>query len=1144
MQISFNNALKKAYLKEKIDKEKFENFLNALEFLKKEINEEESEEYNKNLIKDFFQRIEYEKVNTYENIDLAIYNNNRIEVLIETKSPSNKTQMITTTDFLKKAFFEALLYFLRESIKKKNYYIKHIIITNTKEWFIFDAVDFDKIIPNELKKIYKDFEINKTLFKQKTSDFYAIAKEKLPKNLSEKLNFIYFNIHKKYSPNQLKNIYKIFSKKHLLKEFILVDANSLNKNFYYELLYILGLKEVSQKGKKLIKRGYIKGSLIENTILKLKTECDIKEEELFDIALELNITWLNRILFLKLLEAKLIKVHNQNFPKFLDFNITNEFDKLNTLFFEVLSVKEENRENILIKEYKKLPYLNSSLFEVTTLERKYLRISNLKNTFFIKPFEKSVLKEKKELNTLEYLLKFLSSFDFGSESEDEFKKKSLINSAVLGLIFEKINGYKEGSFFTPSFITTFMTKEVLKRKIVDKFNEEFNLSLEDFEELKKYCEANFYKKEFLKKANNLIDNIKIVDPAVGSGHFLVSALNELIVIKNELNLFLPSFIITNENDELYFEDKRSGELFEYKIGSNYSKEIEKTIFNEKQKIIENQLFGVDINPNSVKIARLRLWIELLKSCYYEDGFLVTLPNIDINIKEGNSLLSRFDTKNQILNNNIKNQLKIYKQNVKEYKETNDKEIKKEIESTIKKIKEMINNFFLQNQKEYKKLNELLALYRASSTYEELSQLPEDLALMALKAKNKTTSSLFEKADTKKLLKEIEKFYNDIKQKEQNYKNSFEWRFEFPEVLDEEGNFVGFDIVLANPPYGVDVSIEKNFFMIKSNESAILFIELAKNLLKEKGIHSFIIPKPFIYATTWQQIRDFLKNELILIADCGKAWSDVKLEEIVYISYKNKKVKEYENYVLKENKRTKIAKINKKFINEFDFIINKVNRYEIDLALKIKKESTSLSNLIVSAHWGDTFFKEIKNFGDIKVLAGKNIQRYKIDDIKGYISKDLKVSSNAFIQKNSILLQRIIAHIQNPIDHIKITGTLSDNLKNFYIVDTVMQITLKSEVSNRYILALLHSKLLNWYIYRFIFAKAIRTFQFNSDVIKKIPIKLSNKDITKKIENLVDEIIKLKKEDIDTTPLEKEIDKIVYEIYNLTQEEKKIVEGQI
>jgi len=144
---------------------------------------------------------------------------------------------------------------------------------------------------------------------------------------------------------------------------------------------------------------------------------------------------------------------------------------------------------------------------------------------------------------------------------------------------------------------------------------------------------------------------------VGSGHFLVSALNEIIAVKSELDILcyrngnrIRNYTVDIVNDEIIITDKETEEIFEYRLNEkgrpvDYLQEIQGAMFHEKETIIENCLFGVDINPNSVNICRLRLWIELLKNSYYtkESGYttLETLPNIDINIKCGNSWLAVF-----------------------------------------------------------------------------------------------------------------------------------------------------------------------------------------------------------------------------------------------------------------------------------------------------------------------------------------------------------------------------------------------------------------------------------------------------------------------------------------------------------------------
>ena len=309
------------------------------------------------------------------------------------------------------------------------------------------------------------------------------------------------------------------------------------------------------------------------------------------------------------------------------------------MFFQVLARKFDERNDDVKKAFEKVPYLNSSLFEPTDIEQVTLFISNLKDDKTIPVISSTVLKDEHgkkltgKLTTLDYLFRFLDAYDFSGDGGEDIQEdnKTLINASVLGLIFEKINGYKDGSYFTPGFITMYMCRETIRKAVVEKFKEYCLNSrrigtgqdLQDFRMERIEDIGDLIPKHIpRKKANEIVNSLKICDPAVGSGHFLVSALNEIIAIKNDLKILedkegksLHWYEITVENDELAITDQ-DGELFQYHPGNKESQRVQETLFHEKETIIENCLFGVDINPNSVKICRLRLWIELLKNAYY------------------------------------------------------------------------------------------------------------------------------------------------------------------------------------------------------------------------------------------------------------------------------------------------------------------------------------------------------------------------------------------------------------------------------------------------------------------------------------------------------------------------------------------------
>ena len=680
LSTSINKALNPSYRKFKPLKDDIEKFrielLKCIKAIDISDKKNESEEHLKEPIKRFLQNTFYQKnlINTKGRIDLAIYLDESaksdIGVIIEAKRPSNKGEFITEKSLNKKALHEMLLYYLRERIDNKNNNIKHLVITNGLEWFFFKAEDFYNLFykNSALVKEYNNFRtgLKDTV---KNELFYNEIAFKYIEEIKEKIPFVKINIGitqvEKISDNNLSSIYKLFSNVHLLGHSFGNDSNKLNDSFYKELLHIIGLEEIKENSKKVIvrkspeKRDF--SSLLENTIFTLEDKNYLdrlndfpNNDKAFSVGLELCISWINRILFLKLLESQLVNYNKSHDFKFLNFGFLNGFDTLNDLFFSALARPISERHAKYKDKFEQIPYLNSSLFEHSPLEQLTFDITALKDEE-MEIYLSTVLKDsngkrlKGKLNTLEYIFRFLDAYDFSADAntdiEDSPDNRTLINASVLGLIFEKINGYKDGSFYTPGYITMFMCKETIRKAVADKFKCEYNNTIENFEDVKDYC-AQFFKKDDLLKFNQTINSLKICDPAVGSGHFLVSALNEVIAIKSELNILCTEegkripCEVSIENDELYIA-YNEGELFEYHRHDINSLLIQKTLFHEKQKIIENCLFGVDINPNSVNICRLRLWIELLKNAYYtSEGELQTLPNIDINIKCGNSLINQ------------------------------------------------------------------------------------------------------------------------------------------------------------------------------------------------------------------------------------------------------------------------------------------------------------------------------------------------------------------------------------------------------------------------------------------------------------------------------------------------------------------------
>lgn len=1188
------------YLLKEVEQNELTTFNKALQSYLGNLNNFKNENEKSlvaNALKPFFENLGFESIVGHKQtgnseIDLALLKNNEVQVIIECKK-QDSSEMLTPSNINCKALHEAILYYFRQSyevkngvIKKKSDSVKFIIITDFITFYIFRSKIFeefckDRDIKEAFLALYRNNPASKIDDSINQKDFYDRLKA-IFEYSAFPLQALAINVDSRNLSidNEImcdkNDIFKILHRDFLFGEFEPNTDNTIKQIFYDELLYILGLQKEA-KGSNALKPAQTKGSLYDNIFSQLPNH---KQD--FENAMSLIILWLNRILFLKLIEANLLKFNsNDKNLKFLNTDKIKSFSDLQELFFKVLAVNVDKRENIN-DNFAFLPYLNSSLFIMQDIENKespkyLLEISSLKPTQ-IAIFKNTILvddnnkRKSGECDFLSYLFTFLDAYNFDSYQKDN-AQKSLINSAVLGLVFEQLNAYKDGSFYTPSFITSYMTRNSLFKIVLDKFNAKYNCNARDYKELRNDLRDKNISNDTIK--NELL-GIRILDPAVGSGHFLVSALNEMIKIHNELNLFDEDFEIKIQKDEILVIDRR-GNLIEYLRPNNTMDKthaIQKEIFHIKKTIIENNLFGVDINANSVQICRLRLWIELLKSSYYldekDENFkpnlppkihqMQTLPNIDINIKCGNSLISYFHL-NQSLTHypNIKAQMQKYKIAIKNYKEgffTSKDMIGKE----IKALKESFKNFCFNDKfkKEIKTFNVKCENY--SKKYGNfLAKDDEDLRLYI---SQNFGFFEFDENEAREEFALLKKDYESIFNLEKN--KPFEWRFEFPEVLDENGDFMGFDIVIGNPPYGVKLTESQREFFKKTyktsqTNTASLFIFLSDKILAQNGINTLIVPKSLNYVAKWEQVRSFIAPTLYLLADCSKAWDEVLLEMVIFARYKNKVCQSYENLFLQETKQSfhnidrhdstlvesrndnypsqanSPLLIDKSFIELFGLFINGISQEELNLGVKLTKNNEKLEKFCKNSR-GITYQKHLQTSGKYGFIGGKEISRFGIKQYKGFINSINDITKNAFIDNNSILVQNIVTQ-----NHI--VACLPD--KEAYLLDTINQISLE-KLNSKLLWAILNSTLINRYVAKFIYANAKMTMHLDSPATDKIPIP----KITKANQKIADEIIKLadkilalksKNAEVDVSGLEKEMDSLVYKLYGLSSDEITIIE---
>lgn len=484
-----------------------------------------------------------------------------------------------------------------------------------------------------------------------------------------------------------------------------------------------------------------------------------------------------------------------------------------------------------------------------------------------------------------------------------------------------------------------------------------------------------------------IASIKIVDPACGSGSFLIGAYRYLL----------------NYHREYYSKQGKKKFLASARRWRG-SKEDAITEDGElalwvKKQILINNIFGVDIDSNAVEVTKLSLLLKCMEnetpasimnnqSLFNERA----LPSLDENIKCGNSLIGNdFYSGGDSLNIDIETQYKI---------------------------------------------------------------------------------------------------------------NCFDWEREFSSIFKSGG----FDIVIGNPPYGAELmDIERDYlerkYSLNNTNTAALFIGLSKHLLKDKGVNGFIIPKSFIYASNWESSRELIINDLQELVDCGKVWKEVKLEQVIIMFCNNSEINNYKASERNENNIITVGEIDKKTFREFGFYLNAVSNEELNIAYKMRKSGIYLNDLIINRRGGGyqkLSLDEIPKNKYYKVIGGKNISRYYFpDNSKKYILQKDVVDNKAMIEANSILVQNIISYTDIPKPSIVIRGIPSDliNKNEYIILDTINQLSNKSNFSIYYILAILNSKLISWYTYRFIYGNAIMTMHFDSVITAKIPmpnINLNNK----------------------------------------------------
>ena len=832
-------------------------------------------------------------------------------------------------------------------------------------------------------------------------------------------------------------------------------------------------------------------------------------------------------------------------------------DILEDLFAEGLDRNRSDRGDLYDTEVEgfrncRIPYLNGGLFERDNLDKKS---SHFPASYF------------------DGLLTMLSQYNFTIDENDPNDAEVGVDPEMLGRIFENLleDNKDKGAFYTPKEIVQYMCRESLIAYLQSDQRDEDKERIRQFvithdAELLGDLKADIDQK--------LID-VKICDPAIGSGAFPMGLLRELFFCRSAIE---PNIV---ENAA-----------------------------NIKRHIIQNNIYGVDIERGAVDIARLRFWLSLI----VDEKSPEALPNLDFKIMQGNSLLESYEGMD-LSKLATMSDLQIYEPQRNLFGELENQQIKMVFTQTAE-LKEFQTNlklyFKTTGHDERARLRKAIDDYvRDTITYTlDTHRRGEEKRIEQIHMSPSLTDKqkkAIDEAETK--ISHLKEVIANVKDMELPNSLFFLWHTWFHDVFSRPSK-EGFDIVIGNPPYVEAKKLKyiastlKGIFAIYSGTAdlSIYFNELGLNLLAGKGILSYITTNKFFNTGYGEKIRRQLSSQhinIILNFEQVEVFEDVLVSSVIFnvskIGKTPKNIFTYEKFYklrFQEFKLQFIERQNKfgvypqDYLNEKEWSFSDMS--QLMLKEKIEKGNLPLKDIkgikiyrgvttgynpafIISNEQRDRLIEEdIKNKQVIKnILQGRNIRKWYYNESEDNLLQtgydiDIEIIYPSIYKYLLQFEDELIARADQGIKWYNlrackyygefekkekiIWGLTADkwaytlDMEQHYLPSNAYFLTSET-IPIRFILGLLNSKLLHYY-FRFIgVMTAGGAYTLKAATIEALPIAVGTKDLQKEIALKVESILKAKAKDkqINVSSTEKEIDILVYKLYGLSKDEIMIVE---